>query len=212
MWTGSLGLWLTYWGQNSSATFFDFLQTLSSDSLRVDAWLIPWVRLPTVLLAAGCVAVFYWLARKLVGETIAIVGALLLAFDPLFLAHSRTLHHDALATIFISLSVLALLNFAATQKSGARWYLILSGGLAGLALLSKGTSLALVIFATLFFLWCWLGQKRPLKATISAGLIWLGVAMVVFVALWPAMWVIPGQVLEKPFKMTDVIKVIEFFH
>jgi hypothetical protein len=213
MWTGSLGLVLAYLQRGPSTPFLEFLQALPHNFERIDATLLPWARLPTVLLAALGVALFYWLARKLVDDNVALIGALLLAFDPLFLAHSRTLHHDALATIFMSLSVLALLNYAAANQFSARVYLVWSGGLAGLALLSKGTSLALAAFATLFFLWRWVRQKQSLGQTVVAGLIWLGMAVGVFVALWPAMWVIPGQVLAEVFgwiiTSADVAEIAE---
>jgi hypothetical protein len=213
MWTGNLGLALAYLQRGPTTTFLEFLQTLPHNFERIDATLLPWVRLPTVLLAALGVALFYWLARKLVDDHVALIGALLLAFDPLFLAHSRTLHHDALATIFLSLSVLTLLNYAVAEKSSARWYLVLSGGLAGLALLSKGTSLTLIAFAALFFLWQWVRQKQTYGQIVVAGLLWLGMAVSVFVALWPAMWVIPGQVLTEVFgwviTSADVDEVVE---
>jgi len=199
MWTGSVGLGLAYLRQMPTATYQEFLASLPHNPDRVDIGLLPWMRLPTVLLAAACVALFFWWGRSLVGPGVALVGALLLAFDPLFLAHSRTLHHDALATIFMSLSVLALLNFSIAGKSAANFYLITSGILAGFALLSKGTSLALAPFAGLYLAWLWVGRKWKFRAIVTAALIWFGAAAGIFVIFWPAMWVIPGQVLNELF-------------
>lgn len=213
MWTGTLGLGLAYLPQAASTTFLEFLQALPHNPDRIDVTVLPWVRLPTVLLAALGVALVYWWGRSLIGPVTAMVAALLLAFDPLFLAHSRTLHHDALATIFTSLSLLALLNFSIADKSQSTVYLIMSGVLAGLALLSKGTSLILIPFMGLFFGWLWLKQKWILSGVIKAGLIWLGVAGVIFVLFWPAMWVMPGYVLKEVFgwvmTSTDVDEVVE---
>lgn len=213
MWTGSLGLWLGYLKQDSAAAFPDFIRGLPHRPDRVDASLLPLVRLPTVVLAALCVSLLFLWGRRLVGRQTALIAALLLAFDPLFLAHSRVLHHDALATIFISLSVVLLFNYAAVRQSGAGAYLAGSGVLAGLALLSKGTSLALVLFAGLFLAWLWLGQKRPLRGIVAAGLVWLGLAAGVFILFWPAMWVTPGQVLGQVFgwvlASADVGDVVE---
>lgn len=200
MWSGSLGLGLAYFSQEQpAASFLDFLQTLPHKPDRVVVSLVQWVRLPTVMLAALCVAMLYVLGANLMGDSIALVAALLLAFDPLFLAHSRTLHHDALATIFMSLSVLSLLNYSVSQKFAAKFYLLLSAVLAGLALLSKGTSLVLFAFAALFLAWLWVARKQAFKTVFLAGLIWLGVAVAVFVTFWPALWVIPGQVLHEVF-------------
>jgi len=214
MWSGSVGLGLAYWQQSSADSFQQFLAGLSHNSDRIDAFLVPWFRLPTALLAALCVALLYRLAVDLMGRPVALVAALLLAFDPLFLAHSRTLHHDALATIFIMLSVLFLLNF---PRTGAMKYILLSGIMAGLALLSKGTSLALFGFAPLFLAWLWFSNKRTFGSVLKAGLGWLAAAAALFVALWPAMWVIPGQVLTELFgwvlvsaDITDVADTTSF--
>ncbi len=201
MWTGSLGLGMAYLLQSPDSSLLEFIQTLPHESDRVDITLVPWARLPLVLLSAAFVALFYRLGSRLIGSRIALVAALLLAFDPLFLAHSRTLHHDALATIFMSLSVLMLLNFflATSSSKSGKLYLVGSGIVAGLALLSKGTALALIAFAGLFFMWLWLGKKWPFRVILFAGLSWLGLAVGTFVVLWPAMWVIPGQVLTEVF-------------
>ncbi|MEW5957087.1 MAG: glycosyltransferase family 39 protein, partial [Chloroflexota bacterium] len=196
MWTGLFGLGLAYYSHGASTSWGEFLQHLSHDPERIDLLVLPWVRLPTVLLAAACPVLIYRWGRPLLGQTATLIGALLLAFDPLFLAHSRTLHHDALATIFMSLSVLALLNFAAAARPRRSW-VILSGGLAGLALLSKGTALVLVAVAGFFWLWLWLGRRWAFRPIIIAGLLWLGLLAGVFVLLWPAMWVIPGRALAE---------------
>ncbi|MFN8456214.1 MAG: glycosyltransferase family 39 protein [Anaerolineae bacterium] len=241
MWSGTLGLGAAYLWQNSAASFPAYLQSLSHDSDRIDVELLPWVRLPTVVLAALCIAWLYWWSTPLLGHHVALVAALLLAFDPLLLAHSRTLHHDALATIFISLSLLALLNYvseSASRRVGegvtsslrnsvsprnwmstlrvtrsvdtSQWritsypsssifHLCLSGGFAGLALLSKGSALILVGFVGLLLLWLWLKRRWPLQTVILAGVIWLAVAAGSFVLLWPALWVKPGQTLSEVF-------------
>ncbi|RMH78458.1 MAG: phospholipid carrier-dependent glycosyltransferase, partial [Calditrichaeota bacterium] len=198
MWTGSLGLLLGYWQQNT-ATFLDFIRALPHTPDRVDIRLLPLVRLPTVFLAAVCVVLLYHWGRLLLGRRVALIAALLLAFDPLFLAHSRVLHHDALATIFISLSLLALLNYGLSDTPHPRFFLSASGILAGLALLSKGTSLVLIGFAGLFFIWLWFTQRRSAWDMVKAVGSWLVLTIITFVLLWPAMWVVPGQVMREVF-------------
>ncbi len=217
MWSGVLGLAAAYGWQNSAASFSAFLQSLSHNSDRIDVGLLPWMRLPTVLLTALMIVLWYRWSAPLLGHGVALTAALLLAFDPLLLAHSRTLHHDALAAIFISLSLLALLNYVskpasrrASESANGEWgisfnppsstfQLCLSGGLAGLALLSKGSALILVGFVGLLLLWLWLKRRWPLHTVILAGMIWLAVAAAIFVLLWPAMWVKPGQTLAEVF-------------
>jgi hypothetical protein len=64
------------------------------------------VRLPYAILTAAVVPAIYLLARKLLSNSVALLGALFVAFDPFYLAHSRVAHGDAPVTVFMSLSTL----------------------------------------------------------------------------------------------------------
>lgn len=147
-------------------------------------------RLPTVLLFSGLVVAVYFLARRLVGSETALLGAVLLAFDPFGLAISRVIHHDALCTVFMTVSVLA---FAAWLPGTQRRWLVVSGAAAGLACLSKATAVFLGP-AVLLIGFGYPVSRRfaiPWKRLILGLLLWGIIAAVVFVVLWPAMWVDP---------------------
>ncbi len=176
MWTGSLGLILDYLLHHRDVgSLLAYVQNLPTDPMRVDPSVITWVRLPTALLALFCVWAVYRLARPM-GRGVAVVGSLLLGLHPFFLAHSRVLHHDALVSIFISLSLLAWLarlqppllsehpdspaeagcvprkrGYVPRRWGGWRsWGLtIVSGVAAGLAFLSKSTAYILIPFVAL---------------------------------------------------------------
>ena len=62
------------------------------------------------------------LLYRLFGRWVAIIGAVFLSFSPLFLAQSRRVHTDALASIFVLLAVLALLLYC--QIPQKRRYLV----------------------------------------------------------------------------------------
>jgi hypothetical protein len=64
-----------------------------------------------VLLNLAVFLLGFIFARRLFGLLPALVGFLLIAFDPFYLAHSRLLHVDALLSSFLFLSVLAYLVF-----------------------------------------------------------------------------------------------------
>jgi hypothetical protein len=132
-------------------------------------------RLPYVLLAAAGVAGFYLLARRLVGQRVALLGALFIAFDPFFLAHSRVAHGDAPVTVFIGLSAMAFLVYlqatslrAASevpgaekrQAEGGRRWLILSAVMAALAALTKAPGPFMVLFVILVGVGDWLITSR----------------------------------------------------
>jgi hypothetical protein len=131
--------------------------------------------------------------------------------DPNLLAHSRRVHVDAILACTMLLSALALLVYAG-QPGLPRWrYLILSGVFAGLAWLTKLPALFLIPFTLLALGVRYLlrvggrGDPAPTAGTakgalpwdeIKGFLLWLAVAGLVSVALWPSMWVQPGQVLS----------------
>ena len=82
------------------------------------------------------------LLYQLFGRWVALVSFACLAYSPLFLAQTRRVHTDALATVFILLTVLLLLLYCINRQRVG--YLLLSGITFGLAVLSK--SYALILF------------------------------------------------------------------
>jgi len=114
------------------------------------------VRLPTVVLASLSVVGIYLLLGRLFDDKVAFLGTALVALDPFYLAYSRLLHHDALATTFMILSLLSLTVHL--ERGRSRGYLLLSGLMAGLAFLSKASSLFLIPFMVwpiLLSNWLW---------------------------------------------------------
>jgi 4-amino-4-deoxy-L-arabinose transferase-like glycosyltransferase len=184
---------------------------------------IGWLRFTPVILTSLGVSGVYLLGRKLLPSKIAIVAALLLAFDPFFIAHSRILNGDAVVAILMFLSLLAFLAYwlnesangepigqvwRITNRKGAfahsplRHLLILSAVLAGLALLTKlpapliGLFIAGLSLVALAFDWPRRGWGAVrLWVGVLAG--WGLVALAVFVLLWPALWVAPAATLRQ---------------
>ena len=142
MWTGSLGILYRYWMRSSSApgNLLDFVRHVSEYPLPM-SYVIP-VRFPTVILTSLGIVVFFWLAARLFDRRIALVAACLMALDPFYLALSRVLHHDALATTFMTLSLLPMIGY--WLHGWRRRWLWVSGVMAGLAFLSKSSALLLM--------------------------------------------------------------------
>jgi 4-amino-4-deoxy-L-arabinose transferase-like glycosyltransferase len=151
MWLGNVGLWMQH-------------------TLEAIGWIPPddaalyrmFLRVPVAIVTALCVALASPLMRRLFGERVALLAALLWAGDPFLIAHSKVLHVDALMTSFLVLSLLAALvafrlethaspnpvggpPLASSLSLGTvRWgILVASGGAAGLALLTKSPALIL---------------------------------------------------------------------
>lgn len=180
---------------------------------------IGWLRFTPVILTSLGVSGVYLLGRKLFAGKIPVLAALLLAFDPFFIAHSRILNGDAVVAILMFLSLLSFLFYwlkvspsaevhpsapAPSRSRGFRLHpsLFLSAVLAGLALLTKlpapliGLFIACLGAVALAFDW----PKRGWEAVrqwVGVLAVWGGVALVVFVLLWPALWVAPAATLQQ---------------
>ncbi|MDH4135830.1 MAG: glycosyltransferase family 39 protein, partial [Anaerolineae bacterium] len=206
-WTGVLGILATYLPRLQTASgqwlidgqpFQDLLADMSAHLPEVLAA----TRYPTVILTSMGVVGLYFLLRSLFGQRAALLSAVILALDPFYLALSRVIHHDALSTTFMALSLLSFM----VHLRGYRpfLYLVLSGLMVGLAFLSKSPSLFLVPFTALLSVgayWAQKGSLWPLDWRRVAELgrdwvIWGFIAALVFAFLWPAMWVQPLETIQ----------------
>ncbi len=183
MWTGGLGL-VAYNRLHQNLPLSDFLTAVPQ--WRVDPALLAAARLPTVLLSAVSVVFSAWLLRPLLGRRAAWFAGALLALEPLFLAHSRFLHHDALVTIF----ALPALLLAIHAARGSRRALVGSAILAGLAFLTKSPDFFLAPFVLGLFLWAgW--RAGNLWGALRRCILWGAVSYLTFFLFWPAAWVSP---------------------
>jgi 4-amino-4-deoxy-L-arabinose transferase-like glycosyltransferase len=202
-WLGSLGLWIYH----RFATGSSLLEAWYSLNLcTFSTELLPLIRLPVVGVTLLCLLLSIKLVQKLWGKQVALLSLVLLTLDPFYLAHSRTLHHDALVSGWMLVASLSILVYALRTSSFR--YLLLAGLSAGLALLSKTTALFLfpysgVILGIMVF------RRREssgsfiqaIRYTALAGLGWVLIVGLTVYALWPAMWVDPLGVLFKSGEM-----------
>jgi len=165
-----------------------------------------------VLAVVGSLVISFWLTTRLIGLWPSVFGYLLIAFDPFFTGLTRVLHLDALMSSFMLLSILAFLNYLQTylhnRRDRKRWiYIFISGLAAGLSWLTKSPALFLVPFIGLvdlvFLVFQWY-QTRKISRTdfweiVLASLGWVVIGCSLFILLFPAMWVIPWQVLKRIF-------------
>jgi hypothetical protein len=149
------------------------------------------------VITATSMAYFYVLTRRLVGRSVARGAAVLLTFEPFFLAYQRLLTTEALEADFGILALLLLLLYL--RGDGSRRTLVVSGVLMGLAAAAKILILlafpAIAAWIVLIERGAWRltfpprGWGRQLKDMALWGTI---SAMTVFV-IWPALWVAPMQ-------------------
>jgi hypothetical protein len=151
--------------------------------------------LPLALVVSLGIVWGWFLLRRLFDRKVAWVAVMLWAIDPFFLANSKALHLDATLSTLMMLSTLWMLIYLRERR---RRQLILSAVLGGLAISTKISAVFLFPFWGLCLLVDWLLSLRNsqspisnLQSACSHLLLWSLIAIVVFFALWPAMWVRP---------------------
>jgi 4-amino-4-deoxy-L-arabinose transferase-like glycosyltransferase len=145
------------------------------------------------LLTSLAVGAAFLLLVRVFDRPVALVASVFVSLDPFYLAHSRFLHLDALITSLLFLSILCLLVSLRENRSR---FLVLSGMLAGLAMLNKSPAMMAMPFAALALgLWT-LSRRRSLGWLVRTGLLWLAPAVLTYALAWPAMWVQPGKTLS----------------
>ncbi len=145
----------------------------------------------------------YVCLRRLVGQKNAWVAVAFASLGPFFWGHSRLLNHEGLLSLFGILTILALLLWA--NPAGKTRHLIFSAVFLALAQLTKSSAIILFPLGGLVFLVKFLvertqaaeGSQKLFGRLALKFLLWLGTALLVYVLLWPGMWVKPGEMLYK---------------
>jgi Dolichyl-phosphate-mannose-protein mannosyltransferase len=218
MWAGTASFLLRYPeyrdSQRGQLTDDEFQEYMGRKARPVTALqLLTTARTIMVLVQVLILAVSFVYARRLLGLLPAFLGFVLIAFDPFHIALTRLLHLDGLFSNLVLLSLLAFIGYLRRRQ---RLDLVLSGLAAGLSWLTKTPALFLIpTIGLLALAQAWprrqregldrAGSKVRLPTTqdlmhqIRPVLAWLAMAAVVFVILWPSMWVQPIQTLSNLF-------------
>ena len=161
----------------------------------------------TVLIIVVASIMAFWYCWKLLGLMPALLGILLIAFDPFTISLSRLLHLDGLVSSLMLLSLLAFMRFF--YQSRRLLDLLVSGVAAGLSWLTKSPAFFLIPFiGALVFLNLVQSLRQPdlrnariVWRAIRPALLWFLAGCAVFVLLWPAMWVAPLDTLRRVFTL-----------
>jgi hypothetical protein len=132
------------------------------------------LRLPVGIVTSVAIVLAYLLMRRLFGNPIAFVAALLWATDPFLVAHSQLLHVDATLTTCMTIAVLAAMLAVRLDTPPAahplphaqqpvRWGMLVVSAIAGgLAFLTKSPSAILVpMIGLIVFVGVLAGQGAP---------------------------------------------------
>lgn len=140
-----------------------------------------------IVVAIG-ISLACFLLYRLFGKWIALTSFACIAFSPLFLAQTRRIHTDALATIFILLTALLFLVYCRSQQQ--RRMLVFSGVAFGLALLSKSYALILLLWIPLCLFLFRSNKKHNGRFFMYflEMLCFLNCTILTVLILWPIFW------------------------
>ncbi|MFO7633930.1 MAG: glycosyltransferase family 39 protein, partial [Caldilinea sp.] len=179
------------------------------DSRQIEDWLAGHTAVtPLALLVGGRWAVILLTAvllmlsflplRRLFGATGAIFAVLFASWSPFGLSLTQRLHPDSLLAVFLLLALTAFLTWLYAGR--ALRYLLLSAVATALAGLTKTPAIFLVATAGLLTALDWWRTERTLRRALSSVLLLAGwglLAVVIFVVLWPTMWVQPVETIRQ---------------
>jgi len=200
MWLSGIGMKLFAWKEG-----LPIEQLLNTDLLAfgVENRAIFAGVVPLAFVIALCIVLIYFVLKRLTNFYIAVAAAFFMALDPFYISQSKSIHVDALVTTFMILSALYLILHIQTV---AQRPLILSAVFAGLSFLTKSPSLFLLPYTSLLFATSFLTQMRKqgklfqmwpeVRSIFLRILVWGGIAVFVFVLVWPRMWVAPFDTLQ----------------
>ena len=141
----------------------------------------------------------FFLLSVLIGEEKAFLVTALISSAPYFLGHSRVLSHEAMVAISVLASIFGMMAYLEYER---KWYyLFISAASAAVAQLTKSSAMAmfpvigLMLAVSVFEKTKERGFKSALLGNLKILGIWFAFLTLVYVILWPGMWVAPGKML-----------------
>ncbi|NMB69995.1 hypothetical protein GYA27_02230, partial [candidate division WWE3 bacterium] len=194
MWIGSTGVKI------SNLLTQDLFKEAFNTNIK-QLFLLDSIQKGLLVIVIGLVLSFsFYVVRKLFGQKFAFLAFILITLEPFYLGLTRVFHLEGIMSTFMLASVLWLYYYFIDTNKKRRLYI--SAVFGGLAVLTKTSSLFLLPFVgfSLVFLSGFIGYKEKLKISyfkkpVLLGLTWFGICVLVFVALWPVMWVNPLKAL-----------------
>lgn len=140
----------------------------------------------------------FFIAWKLFGKNSAILGFLLIAFDPYYIGNSRLSHLDGPLTAFLFLSLLSLLVYL--YKKPDLIFLAISSFSGSVALMAKVSGLLMLPTTGIFFLFAYFREfrdgkyllpnstKNNILGIMKSAILWAGFYIISLFIFWPAFW------------------------
>jgi len=155
-------------------------------------------RMIQILLITALFLILYSLLKRFVPKFVSAFAVIFASLDPFFLSQSRLLDHEAMLSLFVMISVLALAIYCLQERRFI--FLLLSGVSAGLAQLTKSSAIAILAPVGVLFLIQIYQERREglihaLVKTVKTFVIWLMLLAAAYIVFWPGMWVAPQKMI-----------------
>jgi len=193
-------------GYFDSDKYWQYEEFISSQGVDPHDLLVK-SRVLTVIVNVSLILAAYFFARLLFGTIPALIGFLLIAFDPFHISLTRLAHLDGLTGGFLFLSLLAFLAYLYVDRRTS--YLVVSAISGGLAWLAKLPGLLIIPTVSLLTLISFLVERRDQPGKNSITLRDLTNQVIKTLAVWgiilllsvifisPAAWNNPYDILKK---------------
>jgi hypothetical protein len=139
----------------------------------------------------------FFIIRKLTSTNFALLFSLLLSLEPFFLGITKFLHLSGLQSMLIFTSVLSIYYYYQNKKP---IFFYLSSVLVGLGLLTKIDTVIALVFINFFILYKDFKKPFGLKTIIIKILKYNITSILVFIMLFPALWINPINTLHRIYK------------
>lgn len=141
---------------------------------------------------------FYYLLQYFLPKLPAAFAVAFVSFDPYYLGLTRMLTHEAMVSLFVLVSLLALAVYL--LKDRRFLFLLISGVSAGLAQLTKSSAIAMLAGVGILLLAQMIQEKqqgwgRVFLNALKLFALWFVILVVTYFVFWPGMWVAPGKML-----------------
>ena len=189
--------------------------TLNGDGSNIEGFYFAF-RFPLLLVITLLLPLFYFFLERIGGRAAALASYAFLATAPVLIGISKIINPDSLLWVFVPLSLLGFILF---RKTHLFRYLILSGMLLGLALLTKYVANILFVFLLgLLFVEYLYSEKafahsitEYFKASLRELALFLFVTLTTFYLLFPAVWLKPEKLITSTLMSQAFEKVAPLF-
>jgi len=167
------------------------------------------LRVPLMLFSTLAIILFFHVISTLTNTKIGLFTSAFIGLSPILLGVSRIINPDALSWIFIPLSLLSFLTYYKTRAF--RW-VVITGILLGLGLLTKYiTNIIFLFMLVSLFTYAFFGTytRKKLRTHLRESLAAIGtislIAIMTFFILYPGTWVkldriLLGTIWSQPFE------------